>query len=83
MSASDGSTADYYELPAGATELQDLISHRNMNHCDGVLFNLCYDHAKADSLSARLKIAKEMVEHARYEVSRLENMQPLQDRKEH
>ena len=28
---SDGSTASYYELPAGAAQLQDLISHRNMN----------------------------------------------------
>ena len=77
MTTSDGSTAAYYELPAGATELQDLISYRNMNYCDGVLFNLCYDHAKADSLSEKLKIAKGMVEHAGYEVARLENMQQM------
>ena len=29
--ASDGSTANYYELPEGATELQHLISYKNMN----------------------------------------------------
>lgn len=28
---SDGSTASYYELPTNATELQHLISHRDMN----------------------------------------------------
>ena len=28
---SDGSTASYYELPDGAAQIQDLISHQNMN----------------------------------------------------
>jgi Flp pilus assembly CpaF family ATPase len=28
---SDGSTASYYELPNNASELQDLISAKNMN----------------------------------------------------
>lgn len=27
---SNGSTAGYYQLPSGATQLQDLISQRNM-----------------------------------------------------
>ena len=30
-STSDGSTASYYELPEGASELQHLISHKDMN----------------------------------------------------
>lgn len=34
MTTSDGSTASYYELPAGCTELQDLISYRNLNAPD-------------------------------------------------
>ncbi|WP_323034245.1 hypothetical protein [Pararhodobacter sp.] len=39
---SDGSTASYYELPQGATELQHLISHRNMNAQVGEIFRACY-----------------------------------------
>ena len=31
LSVSDGSTASYYELPNNATELQHLISYKNMN----------------------------------------------------
>ena len=30
-SRSDGSTASYYQLPKGASELQHLISYRDMN----------------------------------------------------
>ena len=37
-SRSDGSTAVYYQLPEGAVELQDLISHKNMNAQDGEIF---------------------------------------------
>lgn len=74
---SDGSTASYYELPEGCTQLQDLISHRNMNHCDGVLFELCYDHALASSVEDKLKIARSMVYYAESEVRRIERMQPM------
>ena len=77
MSKSDGSTADYYKLPANATELQHLISYRNMNHCDGVLFELCYDHARASSVEDKLKIARSMVYYAGSEVRRIERMQPM------
>ena len=38
---SDGSTASYYELPEGATELQHLISHRDMNAQIGEIFRAC------------------------------------------
>ena len=35
---SDGSTASYYELPENATELQELISAKNMNAQIGEIF---------------------------------------------
>ena len=44
MTTSDGSTASYYELPPGAKELQDLISHRNMNAQDGEIFDVYLWH---------------------------------------
>ena len=39
---SDGSTASYYELPADAKEVQDLISYKNMNAQIGEIFRACY-----------------------------------------
>ena len=47
MSKSDGSTADYYKLPPGCTELQDLISYRNLNAQDGEMFRAIYRKGRA------------------------------------
>ena len=55
---SDGSTASYYELPADAQELQDLISHKNMNAQIGEIFRACYRMGEA-SHSDELRDAKE------------------------
>ena len=74
MSRSDGSTADYYELPAGATELQDLISHRNMNAQIGEIFRAGYRYGLA-SHSDMLRDAKKMRFYADAEVKRLEKLQ--------
>lgn len=37
-----GSTPEQYGLPDDATELQDLIEHRNMNFAIGNIFKACY-----------------------------------------
>ena len=74
MSKSDGSTADYYQLPAGATELQDLISHRNMNAQDGEIFRAIYRKGRA-SHSDELRDARKVLFYAKAEVARLENAQ--------
>lgn len=68
---SDGSTAGYYELPEGARELQDLISHRNMNAQVGEIFRACYRYGMA-SHSDRLRDAKKMKFYAEAEIARLE-----------
>jgi len=68
---SDGSTASYYELPDGATQLQDLISHRNMNAQVGEIFRACYRYGLA-SHSRKLRDAKKMLFYAQAEVERLE-----------
>jgi len=44
---SDGSTASYYELPEGATELQHLISAKNMNAQIGEIFRESYRYGEA------------------------------------
>ena len=73
MSTSDGSTADYYKLPAGATELQDLISHRNLNAQDGEIFRAIYRKGRA-SHSDELRDARKVLFYAQAEVRRLEKL---------
>lgn len=70
---SDGSTASYYELPANATQLQDLISHRDMNAQIGEVFRACYRYGLA-SHSDKLRDAKKIKFYAEAEIARLEKM---------
>ncbi len=67
---SDGSTASYYELPAGAVELQDLISHKNMNSQIGEIFRACYRMGEA-SHSDELRDAKKIKFYIDAEIKRL------------
>ena len=39
---SDGGSTDYYKLPEGATELNDLIEHKGMSFALGNVFKACY-----------------------------------------
>ena len=68
---SDGSTARYYDLPEGATILQDLISYRDMNAQIGEIFRKCWRYGQA-SHSDKLREAKSMRFYANAEVERLE-----------
>ena len=67
---SDGSTADYYELPEGATELQDLISHKDMNAQVGECFRSCYRYGES-SHSDQLRDAKKIRFYINAEIARL------------
>lgn len=71
---SDGSTASYYELPEGATELQHLISHRDMNAQIGEIFRACYRYGQAPH-SPRLRDAKKIQFYINAEIERLENLE--------
>ena len=77
---SDGSTASYYELPRGAKELQDLISHRNMNSQIGEIFRACYRMGRA-AHSDELRDAKKILFYAKAEVVRLEALADTAKRK--
>ena len=72
LTTSDGSTAAYYELPEGAKELQDLISHRDMNAQIGEIFRSCYRYGIALH-SDRLRDAKKIKFYIDAEIKRLEN----------
>jgi len=67
---SDGSTARYYELPDGAHELQDLISHKNMNAQMGEIFRTCYRMGGA-AHSDELRDAKKIRFYIDAEIKRL------------
>ena len=77
---SDGSTASYYELPRGAKELQDLISHRNMNSQIGEIFRACYRMGMV-AHSDELRDAKKILFYAKAEVARLEALADTAKRK--
>lgn len=68
---SDGSTAKYYELPDNATELQHLISYKNMNAQVGEIFRACYRYGQV-SHSEMLRDAKKIKFYAEAEIDRLE-----------
>lgn len=70
---SDGSTADYYELPKGATQIQDLISHRNMNAQLGEIQRTVWRFGMA-SHSDCLRDAKKIKFYIEAEIKRLEKL---------
>lgn len=71
---SDGSTASYYELPAGATELQHLISHRDMNAQIGEIFRACYRYGLV-AHSPRVRDIKKILFYAQAELERLQKLE--------
>lgn len=68
---SDGSTASYYELPEGATELQDLISYKDMNGQIAEIFRASYRYGEVEH-SEKLRDAKKIKFYAEAEIERLE-----------
>jgi hypothetical protein len=42
MSKNNGGSTDYYKLPEGATELNDLIEYKNMPFWLGNIFKACW-----------------------------------------
>ena len=71
---SDGSTASYYELPEGATELQELISAKNMNAQIGEIFRACYRYGEV-SHSPEIRDVKKILFYAKAELERLNKLQ--------
>lgn len=67
---SDGSSADYYKLPEGATQLQDLISYRDMNAQMGEIFRACYRYGQV-AHSPKERDLKKIIFYAQAELERL------------
>lgn len=49
--SSDGGSTSYYQLPEGATELNDLIEHKRMSFALGNIFKACYRFGEKDAAS--------------------------------
>lgn len=73
IQTSDGSSADYYKLPEGATQLQELISHCDMNAQMGEIFRATYRYGRA-SHSDRMRDAKKIKFYIEAELARLEKL---------
>ena len=71
---SDGSTASYYELPDGATELQELISAKNMNAQIGEIFRACYRYGEV-AHSPMIRDIKKILFYAKAELERLNKLE--------
>lgn len=67
---SDGSSAEYYELPKGSTELQHLIMAKNMNAQLGEIFRACYRYGEVSHSPQRRDI-KKIISYALFEYERL------------
>ncbi len=55
---SDGWSTSYYELPRGASELQDLIEYRQMNFSVGNIFKAAYRLGRKDGATTLYDLNK-------------------------
>ena len=75
-SISDGSTASYYQLPYNSTELQDLISYKNMNAQIGEAFRSLYRYGES-SHSDKMRDCKKVIFYMEAELKRLKKYEKL------
>lgn len=71
---SDGWDTNYYELPADAKEMQDLIEHRGMNFALGNIFKACYRMGRKDNTSREYDLNK-IIWYATRELKRVQKCQ--------
>ncbi len=55
---SDGGSTSYYELPEGATELNDLIEHKAMGFARGNVFKAAYRLGEKDGATTLYDLNK-------------------------
>jgi len=71
---SDGASADYYTFPNDFSELQDLISYKNMNAQIGEIFRACYRYGEV-SHSPPIRDIKKIIFYAKAELARLQRIE--------
>lgn len=68
---SDGGSSEYYQIPPGAKEIQDLVEHRNMNFAVGNIFKAAYRLGKKAGNDDLYEIRK-IIWYANRELNRLQ-----------
>ena len=69
----NGGSTDYYQLPATAKEMQDLIEFRNMNFAQGNMFKALYrSNADSNSHSSYERDLNKIIWYAQRELARLQ-----------
>lgn len=71
---SDGSSSDYYQLPPGAIEIQDLVEFKNMNFAVANIFKAAYRLGQKAGNDDLYDIRK-ILWYANREKARLEKLQ--------
>ena len=66
----NGGSTDYYKLPAGATELQDLIEYKDMGFGVGNIFKSCYRLGNCEH-SDKVRDLNKIIWFARRELNRI------------
>jgi len=66
----NGSSADYYDLPIKAKQLQDLISHKDMNGQVAEIFRATYRYGE-DHHSSKVRDLQKIIFYAKAEIERL------------
>ena len=79
QTVSDGSTASYYELPPGATELQHLISYKNMNGQVAEAFRSLYRFGES-SHSSRIRDARKIIFYMQAEIERIKKYEEEEEK---
>lgn len=73
---SDGSSADYYKLPRRCSQIQDLISERDMNSQMGEIFRATYRYGLVQH-SDKERDIKKIIFYAKAELKRLQQLVKL------
>jgi hypothetical protein len=72
MAINNGGSTDYYKVPVGTTDLQDLIEHKDMNFSQGNIFKAIYRANDTHHSSYQRELNK-IIWFAERELKRIEN----------
>ncbi len=76
MSDNNGGSTDYYDIPEGALDLQDLIEHKNMSFSMANIFKACYRFGEKDP-DKKLYDLNKIVWFANREINLINKEQPI------
>jgi hypothetical protein len=72
MSINNGGSTDYYKIPPGSIDLQDLIEYKNMDFSLGNIFKACY-RIGSDNHSSNERDLNKIIYFANRELKKIKN----------